>query len=145
MSPEIIAQKCKDKGYIIAFTTIRSALKFGNNTKIHTITLDNGSEFADFLNIEKDSEATIYFADPHSPWQRGLNANTNDMLRFFYTKGTDFLKAEGKESISAAESINTRPGKCLNCLSPMEFFQKSVAVDLTICPAGTAEIYKYSF
>lgn len=43
---------------------------------IETITLDNGSEFADFLNIEKDLGTTIYFADLHSPWQRGLNENT---------------------------------------------------------------------
>lgn len=57
---------------------------------IETITLDNGSEFADFLNIEKDLGTTIYFADLHSPWQRGLNENTNDLLRFFYPKGTDF-------------------------------------------------------
>ena len=54
---------------------------------IKTITLDNGTEFADFLNIEKDLDTTIYFADPHSPWQRGLNENTNDILRFFYQIG----------------------------------------------------------
>ena len=49
---------------------------------IETITLDNGSEFADFLNIEKDLGTTIYFADLHSPWQRGLNENTNDLFTF---------------------------------------------------------------
>ena len=49
---------------------------------IETITLDNGSEFADFLNIEKDLGTTIYFADSHSPWQRGLNENTNDPFTF---------------------------------------------------------------
>lgn len=58
---------------------------------VETITLDNGSEFADFLNIEADLQTTIYFADPHSPWQRGLNENTNDILRFFLSQGNKFL------------------------------------------------------
>ena len=64
---------------------------------IETITLDNGSEFADFINIESDLQTTIYFADPHSPWQRGLNENTNDILRFFYPKGTNFLNVTEEE------------------------------------------------
>ena len=88
---------------------------------VETITLDNGSEFGDFLNIEKDLNATIYFADPHSPWQRGLNENTNDILRFFYPKGTDFLKVPEEEFQSVIHLINSRPRKCLGFLSPLEF------------------------
>lgn len=88
---------------------------------VETITLDNGSEFADFLNIEKDLNTTVYFADPHSPWQRGLNENTNDILRFFFPKGTNFLKVSQEEFQYVVHLINNRPRKCLGFLSPIEF------------------------
>ena len=91
------------------------------NMPIYTITLDNGSEFADFKGIEKDLKTTIYFADPHSPWQRGLNENTNDMLRFFFPKGTDFSKITEQELMSVLNLINNRPRKCLDYISPLEF------------------------
>ena len=106
------------KAFINAFAL--SELKI----PIETITLDNGSEFADFLNIEKDLNTTIYFADPHSPWQRGLNENTNDILRFFYPKGTDFLNVPVEEFQNVVHLINNRPRKCLGYLSPIEFLSK---------------------
>lgn len=109
--------------------TIRKALKRAFDLMEYpmpaeTITLDNGSEFADFLNIEKDLQTTIYFADPHSPWQRGLNENTNDILRFFYPKGTDFLEVNEEEFQNVIHLINSRPRKCLGYLSPLEFLSK---------------------
>lgn len=109
--------------------TIRKAIKkafslMEYSVPIKTITLDNGSEFADFLNIEKDLQTTIYFADPHSPWQRGLNENTNDILRFFYPKGTDFMKVSEEELKNVVHLINTKPRKCLGYLSPLEFLSK---------------------
>lgn len=109
--------------------TIRKAFKnafalMEHNIPIETITLDNGSEFADFLNIEKDLQTTIYFADPHSPWQRGLNENTNDILRFFYPKGTNFLNVSEEEFQNVIHLINCRPRKCLGYLSPLEFLAK---------------------
>lgn len=88
---------------------------------ILTLTLDNGSEFADFKGIEEDLETTIYFADPHSPWQRGLNENTNDILRFFFPKGTDFNKVSDDELARVVSLINNRPRKCLHFLSPLDF------------------------
>lgn len=91
---------------------------------IHTITLDNGSEFADFKGIEEDLDTTIYFADPHSPWQRGLNENTNDMLRFFFPKGTDFSLISEEELLRVVHIINSRPRKCLEYLSPLDFVSK---------------------
>ena len=91
---------------------------------IHTITLDNGSEFADFKGIEEDLDTTVYFADPHSPWQRGLNENTNDMLRFFFPKGTDFSLISEEELLRVVHLINSRPRKCLDFLSPLDFISK---------------------
>ena len=96
------------------------------NTRIpiHTITLDNGSEFADFKGIEEDLDTTIYFADPHSPWQRGLNENTNDILRFFFPKGTDFSLVSEEDLLKVVYLINSRPRKCLDFLSPIDFISK---------------------
>ena len=91
---------------------------------IHSITLDNGSEFADFQGIEQDLSTTIYFADPHSPWQRGLNENTNGILRFFFPKGTDFLTISQEDLNFVVAMINNRPRKCLGYLSPIEFISK---------------------
>lgn len=93
----------------------------GIDVPIETITLDNGSEFADFKGIEDDLHTTVYFADPHSPWQRGLNENTNDMLRFFFPKGTNFLEVDDEDLQSVVSLINNRPRKCLDYLSPLEF------------------------
>jgi IS30 family transposase len=105
-----------------AFTNAFSLMEV--RIPIETITLDNGSEFADFLNIEKDLETTIYFADPHAPWQRGLNENTNDIIRFFFPKGTNFLEVSEEELQSVVHLINDRPRKCLGFLSPLEFISK---------------------
>lgn len=91
---------------------------------IETITLDNGSEFAAFLDMEKDLNTTIYFADPHAPWQRGLNENTNDLIRFFFPKGTNFLAVTDQEVAQVVNLINSRPRKCLGFLSPLEFVSK---------------------
>lgn len=91
---------------------------------VETLTLDNGSEFAAFLDIEKDLNTTIYFADPHAPWQRGLNENTNDLLRFFFPKGTNFLLVGDEEVQRVVSLINSRPRKTLDYLSPLEFFSK---------------------
>ena len=105
-------------------TTKRAFELLPVNLPIHSITLDNGSEFADFKNIEKDLNTTIYFADPHSPWQRGLNENTNDIIRFFFPKGTDFSLITEKELLSVLSLINNRPRKWLNYISPLEFISK---------------------
>ena len=109
---------------------IRRAFKkaFSHNKlgiPVQTITLDNGSEFALFRDIEKDLKTEIYFADPHSPWQRGLNESTNGILRFFFPKGTNFLKVSDAELQRAVNLINNRPRKCLGYVSPSDFFKQN--------------------
>ncbi|MBQ7900956.1 MAG: IS30 family transposase, partial [Clostridia bacterium] len=58
------------------------------------------------------------------PWQRGLNENTNDILRFFYPKGTNFLNVSEEEFQNVIHLINSRPRKCICYLSPLEFLSK---------------------
>ena len=92
------------------------------NNPVKSLSLDNGSEFADFKEIEKQISSPIYFAEPHKPWQRGTNENTNDILRFFFPKGTNFHEVSQEELDTVVFLINTRPRKCLNWLSPFEVF-----------------------
>ncbi|WP_196611169.1 IS30 family transposase [Pectinatus brassicae] len=90
---------------------------------VHTITLDNGSEFALFKEIEKTLHTTVYFAHPHAPWERGTNESTNGILRFFFPKGTNFHNVTQKELDDVLYLINSRPRKCLHWLSPIEFIK----------------------
>ena len=89
-----------------------------------TLTLDRGTEFAEFKRIEQNLGAPIYFCDPHSPWQRPSNENINDLLRFFFPKGTDFNAVDRDYFHYVLCLINNRPRKCLGWLSPVEFLKK---------------------
>jgi IS30 family transposase len=89
---------------------------------VHSLSLDNGSEFAEFRELETALGAPIYFAEPHKPWQRGTNENTNDILRFFFPKGFDFHSIDDAILQAVVQSINNRPRKCLNWASPAEVF-----------------------
>lgn len=89
---------------------------------VHSISLDNGSEFAEFKEIEKALNTEIYFAEPHKPWQRGTNENTNGILRFFFPKGYNFHTLDNEALQKVVESINHRPRKCLGWKTPYEVF-----------------------
>jgi transposase, IS30 family len=91
----------------------------------HTLTLDNGKEFARFGDIEKKTGLSVYFADPYSAWQRGTNENTNGLVRRYFPKGSDFSKISDKELAAVVNKINHRPRKCLGYRSPHEVFQEA--------------------
>ena len=89
---------------------------------VKSLSFDNGSEFSEFRKLEEALSALVYFAEPHKPWQRGTNENTNDIIRFFFPKGFDF-RSITEESIQLVEDlINDRPRKCLDWASPAEVF-----------------------
>lgn len=89
---------------------------------VKSISLDNGSEFADFKKIEHLLNAPVYFAEPHKPWQRGTNENTNGILRFFFRKGYNFHSLPDAELQEVVNLINHRPRKCLGWHTPHEVF-----------------------
>lgn len=89
-----------------------------------TLTLDNGTEFLAFKELEQALDIKVYFADTHAPWQRGSNENVNGLLRFFFPRGTDFTKVTEEQLDAVLELINNRPRKCLDYLSPNEFVRK---------------------
>ena len=93
-----------------------------NGLPVLSLSLDNGSEFAQFKELEASLHAPIYFAEPHKPWQRGSNENMNGILRFFFPKGFDFRSADDFTVQAIVDSINNRPRKCLNWSSPSEVF-----------------------
>lgn len=95
---------------------------------LHSISLDNGSEFALFREIEKELKVLIYFAEPYKPWQRGTNENTNGILRFFFPKGCNFLNVTQQELDYIVNLINNRPRKCLGWKTPAEVFKEGVAL-----------------
>jgi len=99
------------------------------NLPAHTLTLDNGSEFAGHEVIAKKSGIDVYFADPYSSWQRGTNENTNGLIRQYLPKGSDFSSLTKNDLEAIVRRINMRPRKRLGWRSPAEvFFGVSVAL-----------------
>ena len=96
--------------------------KILSNHIVKSISLDNGSEFSEFRILEENLKAPVYFAEPHKPWQRGTNENTNDILRFFFPKGYDFRNLAQAQLDVVVDLINNRPRKCLGWKSPKEIF-----------------------
>ncbi len=115
----LLAGKLQSRNALLTEKVVVNLLK---DKPVKSLSLDNGSEFANFREIEKQISSPIYFAEPHKPWQRGTNENTNDILRFFFPKGTNFHEVSDEELQKVVYLINTRPRKCLNWKSPFEVF-----------------------
>lgn len=89
-----------------------------------SLTYDRGSEMAEHKLFTKDTKIQVYFADPHSPWQRGTNENTNGLLRQFFPKGIDFRTVTKKEIQKVQDLMNDRPRKVLGFYKPVEVFSE---------------------
>jgi IS30 family transposase len=108
------------------------ALSSFQKTIIKTFTVDNGSEFSQFKLLEEATESRVYFADPYSPWQRGLNENTNGLLRRYFPKGCNFHAISDTMVDEVIKKLNHRPRKCLKFRTPYEVLFKTKTVALRI-------------
>ena len=97
--------------------------------KVHTITSDNGKEFAGHEEIANKLKADFYFAHPYSSWERGTNENTNGLIRQYFPKNRDFTTITQQEIDTAMERLNSRPRKRLGYQTPNQvFFKLGVAL-----------------
>jgi len=89
-----------------------------------SLTYDNGQEMAEHKLFTKNTRIQVYFAHPHSPWERGTSENTNDLIRQFFPKGTNFNTVSRAQINRVQNMLNDRPRKVLDFLTPHEVFVK---------------------
>lgn len=120
----IVPLKSKDslevaKSFALAFKRIPKQF-------VKTLTYDRGSEMTKHKEFTKETKIRVYFADPHSPWQRGTNENTNGLIRQYFPKKTDFSKISSSEIKRAEQELNSRPRKVLGFYTPSEKFYELI-------------------
>ena len=95
---------------------------------VHTITSDNGKEFAGHGEITEALGAGFFFATPYHSWERGLCEHTNGLVRQYFAKGTDFREVRGDEVRRVEGLLNGRPRKVLEYRTPEEVFKEALAL-----------------
>jgi IS30 family transposase len=118
------------QGFTRRLRTLPQALR-------QTLTYDRGAEMAEHETLTRVLQIRVYFADPHSPWQRGTNENTNGLLRQYLPKGTDLSGLSQRDLNRIAARLNTRPRRVLGFATPQEVFEQHLR-ELQSNPAGVA-------
>ncbi len=116
-----LIRKVKRKTASCVSTAIISLLSVVSD-QVHTLTSDNGKEFADHKNIADQLNADFFFAHPYASWERGLNENTNGLIRQYFPKDRDFTTITPKEINQVMDKLNNRPRKCLGIKTPNQVF-----------------------
>ncbi len=91
-----------------------------------TLTWDRGKELSAHAQFALETSTKVYFADPHSPWQRPTNENTNGLLRQYFPKGTDLSRWSADDLEAIAFELNNRPRKVLGWKTPAEVFDEQI-------------------
>ena len=114
----------KNKKADIVKNAIQKALHLLSDV-VHTLTADNGKEFAMHEAIAFDLDAKVYFAKPYCSWQRGLNEHTNGLIRQYFPKKTRFDILSDQDVQKVENLLNSRPRKILKFLTPLEAFNRA--------------------
>lgn len=117
---------CSKNSKIVANEIKRLLYPF--KKKVHTITTDNGLEFAKHKTISKALNCDYYFCDPYSSWQRGLNENINGLIRQYIPKGSSFENISKQQIKEIENKLNHRPRKSLEWKTPYEVFHEKEVV-----------------
>ena len=118
------------ESYPTAKRISRRLRRFKNH--VHTITVDNGTEFSCHKIISKELDTQVYFAHPYSAWERGVNENSNGLIRQYYPKKSTFDKIDKQSIKRVMKRLNNRPRKSLGYQTPNEVFLPEVALQSSI-------------
>lgn len=116
----VVAARIDDKRADSFNGGTRRAFRWVPRSLCHTMTVDNGKEFANFKGLEELLGVAVFFADPYSPWQRGSCENTNGLLREFFPKTMDLTTVSHQRVAAVVDKLNNRPRKCLGYRTPHE-------------------------
>jgi len=132
----ILAAQVPDK-HASGVTAAVTRLLRPHRGKCYTMTFDNGKEFAEHETIAAELDADVYFAHPYHSWERGLNENSNGLLRQYFPKGMELVEVTQEQVQWAVNRLNHRPRKVLGFRTPFEvFFGETVRY--TKSPLGVA-------
>ncbi|MGY6500460.1 MAG: IS30 family transposase [Acidimicrobiales bacterium] len=116
-----------DRSAVTVESAMRKAIATLPAELRRSITWDQGAEMSTHASFTTATGIPIYFCDPHAPWQRGSNENTNGLLRQYMPKGTDLSKHTAAELVAIQRSLNDRPRKTLGYMTPSEAYAQVVA------------------
>ncbi len=132
---------------------IKQRMKQLDEERRHSITFDNGTEFARCHRLEKHLGLQLYFADPGCPYQRGTNENTNGLIRQYFPKGTDFRNVTHHQVREVENLLSDRPRACLGYRPPQRGFLRQFPIQqlhlrfqtalpaIAVCPDPSILIY----
>lgn len=126
----ILKKVCRRSASLVANATIEGLKEY--SAAVHSITADNGSEFAFHEIVSKELNTEFYFAHPYSSWERGLNENTNGLIRQYLKKGSCFIDILDTDLEKIAAQLNDRPRKSLDYATPNEVFNTYFDLSLKI-------------
>ena len=128
----VLIGKVRDKKAVTVTAAIIALLGSLPSMLKRTITADNGKEFAGFAEVDAALGCRTYFANPHAPWERGANENTNGLIRDWFPKGHDLRSVSAARVAQVQAMLNNRPRTTLDCRTPLEVINRLPGVAFRI-------------